>query len=96
MLLLAICILGLGFGLCWFLIPDPDGGREDDDLPALGDSIDRAIALAAALPPEVLLDSKEKVMAMGERYLTKRTTPSHVTEVWGDMAEIEYTPEVKA
>ena len=52
MLLLAIAILGLGFGLCWFLIPDPDGGREEDDLPPLGDSIDRAIALAAALPPE--------------------------------------------
>ena len=72
--------LAFAFVLLWFAWPDLcyTGDDEPDDLPALGESIDRAIALAAALP--------------AEEPLTKRTTPSRVAEVWGSMAEREYIP----
>lgn len=76
MILYVITIVSLSFVILWFVIPDMCH-TEDEDLPALGDSIDRAIALAASLPDEPL---------------TKRTTPSHVVDVWAGMAEVEYIP----
>jgi len=74
MLLLAICILGLGTYLAWMIVPDLCfTGEKDANLPPLGDSIDRAIALAAALPPEdydnELIDDREKANAVAGRYL---------------------------
>jgi hypothetical protein len=77
-LLLGIALLGVAFAIFWFVWPDPDAA-EPEDLPELGASIDRAIALAAALPGD-------------DVFMTKRTEPTRVAEVWAGMAEREYIP----
>lgn len=68
--------LAFAFVLMWRFWPDPEAAQPGDikesDL-SLSESIDRAIALAAALPEEnETLDTPEAVAAMAERYLRQR------------------------
>lgn len=75
-LIAVIALFSVAFMVLWFVWPEPDA----EELPALGDSIDRAIALAAALPDD------------DDVFTTKRTVPSHIVDIWAGLAEVQWAP----